>query len=59
MAYNYGAIERMDDSVTVVFHPLNVVVSVPRYSSVLDAIRRAGIQFESICGGKGECKSAG
>ncbi len=46
----------MDDSVTVVFHPLNVVVSVPRYSSVLDAIRSAGIQFESICGGKGECR---
>jgi len=46
----------MDDSVRVVFHPLNVVVNVPRYSSVLDAIRSAGIQFESICGGRGECK---
>jgi uncharacterized 2Fe-2S/4Fe-4S cluster protein (DUF4445 family) len=46
----------MDESVTVVFHPLNKVVSVPQKSSVLDAIRKADIQFESICGGKGECK---
>jgi len=46
----------MAESVTVVFHPLNKVVSVPQKSSVLDAIRRADIQFESICGGKGECK---
>lgn len=46
----------MDESVTVVFHPLNKVVSVPQQSSVLDAIRKADIQFESICGGKGECK---
>ncbi|HOG65408.1 MAG TPA: 2Fe-2S iron-sulfur cluster-binding protein, partial [Spirochaetota bacterium] len=46
----------MDESVTVVFHPLNKVASVPKKSSVLDAIREAGIQFESIYGGKGECK---
>lgn len=46
----------MDESVTVVFHPLNKVVRVPQQSSVLDAIRKADIQFESICGGKGECK---
>jgi uncharacterized 2Fe-2S/4Fe-4S cluster protein (DUF4445 family) len=46
----------MDESVTVVFHPLNKVVSVSQKSSVLDAIRKAEIQFESICGGKGECK---
>ncbi len=46
----------MDESVTVVFHPLNKVVSVPTNSTVLDAVRKAGIQFESICGGKGECK---
>jgi uncharacterized 2Fe-2S/4Fe-4S cluster protein (DUF4445 family) len=46
----------MDESVKVVFHPLNKVVSVPQRSSVLDAIRKADIQFESICGGKGECK---
>src|SRR5512136_2217748 len=51
-----GAIAGMDESVTVVFHPLNKVVSVPKKSSVLDAIRKAEIQFESICGGKGECK---
>jgi uncharacterized 2Fe-2S/4Fe-4S cluster protein (DUF4445 family) len=46
----------MYDSVTVVFHPLNKIVSVPQESSVLDAIRKAEIQFESICGGKGECR---
>jgi len=31
------------------------VVQVPSGTSVLDAIRHAGILFESICGGKGEC----
>lgn len=46
----------MHESVTVVFHPLNKIASVPRKSSVLDAIRKAEIQFESICGGEGECK---
>jgi uncharacterized 2Fe-2S/4Fe-4S cluster protein (DUF4445 family) len=45
----------MTDKVSVVFHPLNRIVSVPRGASVLDAIRLAGIQVESICGGKGEC----
>jgi uncharacterized 2Fe-2S/4Fe-4S cluster protein (DUF4445 family) len=45
----------MSDKVTVVFHPLNRIVSVPAGATVLEAIRLAGIQFESICGGKGEC----
>jgi uncharacterized 2Fe-2S/4Fe-4S cluster protein (DUF4445 family) len=45
-----------DESVRVIFHPLNKVVSVPKQSSVLDAIRKADILFESICGGKGECR---
>jgi uncharacterized 2Fe-2S/4Fe-4S cluster protein (DUF4445 family) len=45
----------MTDPVSVVFHPLNKIVSVVRGSTVIDAIRCAGIQFESICGGKGEC----
>ncbi len=46
----------MDETVSVVFHPLNKVVTLARGSTVLDAIRLAGIQFESICGGKGECR---
>jgi uncharacterized 2Fe-2S/4Fe-4S cluster protein (DUF4445 family) len=45
----------MTDTVSVVFHPLNKAVSIARGATVLEAIRLAGIQFESICGGKGEC----
>ena len=45
----------MTETVRVVFHPLNTVIDVPKGSSVLEAIRLAVIQFESICGGKGEC----
>ena len=45
----------MAENVSVVFHPLNRIVSVPSGTTVLEAIRIAGIPFESICGGKGEC----
>lgn len=45
----------MTQEVTVVFHPLNKVVSVPRGTNLLAAFREAGVQIESICGGKGEC----
>ncbi|MFA4861187.1 ASKHA domain-containing protein [Methanoregula sp.] len=45
----------MAENVSVVFHPVNRIVSVPSGATVLEAIRKAGIQFESICGGKGEC----
>jgi uncharacterized 2Fe-2S/4Fe-4S cluster protein (DUF4445 family) len=45
----------MTEKVTVVFHPLNKIVAVPLGSTVIEAVRLAGIQFESICGGKGEC----
>ena len=45
----------MTDPASVLFHPLNRIVSVERGTTVLDAVRKAGIQFESICGGKGEC----
>jgi uncharacterized 2Fe-2S/4Fe-4S cluster protein (DUF4445 family) len=45
----------MPDAVRVVFHPVNRAVTVPPGTSVLDAVRLAGIPFESICGGKGEC----
>ncbi len=46
----------MDESVTVIFHPLGKIASVPKHSSVLNAARQADIYIESICGGKGECK---
>lgn len=45
----------MNEQVSIVFHPLNRIAVVPPGTTVLEAIRRAGIQFESICGGKGEC----
>jgi uncharacterized 2Fe-2S/4Fe-4S cluster protein (DUF4445 family) len=45
----------MPESARVFFHPVNIEVTVPVQSTVLDAIRRAAIPFESICGGKGEC----
>ncbi len=45
----------MPDTARVLFHPFNQIVTVPRNSTVLEAIRLAGIPFESICGGKGEC----
>ena len=45
----------MTDTARVLFHPVNKLVTVHKNSTVLDAIRQAGIPFESICGGKGEC----
>jgi uncharacterized 2Fe-2S/4Fe-4S cluster protein (DUF4445 family) len=45
----------MPDTARVIFHPLNKSVTVHTNSTVLEAIREAGILFESICGGKGEC----
>jgi uncharacterized 2Fe-2S/4Fe-4S cluster protein (DUF4445 family) len=45
----------MADTARVIFHPMNRAVAVGHNSTVLDAIREAGIQVESICGGKGEC----
>ena len=45
----------MAEMYSVVFHPMSRIVSVPSGSTVLEAIRNAEIQFESICGGKGEC----
>lgn len=45
----------MEKPVTVLFQPRGTCVSVPQGTTVLQAIRMAGIGFESICGGKGEC----
>lgn len=41
--------------VTVFFQPMNRMVTVESGTTVLAAIRAAGIQFEAICGGKGIC----
>jgi uncharacterized 2Fe-2S/4Fe-4S cluster protein (DUF4445 family) len=45
----------MPDTARVLFHPADIRITVPRNSTVLEAIQRAEIPFESICGGKGEC----
>jgi uncharacterized 2Fe-2S/4Fe-4S cluster protein (DUF4445 family) len=45
----------MPESASVLFHPVNKLVTVSLNTSVLEAIRCADIPFESICGGKGEC----
>jgi len=45
----------MKQDVTVIIHPLNRVVTLRHGMNLLDALREAGIQVESICGGKGEC----
>jgi len=45
----------MKEECRVVFNPLNTVVSVSPGTNLLSALRLAGVQIESICGGKGEC----
>ncbi|MDI6719748.1 MAG: ASKHA domain-containing protein [Methanomicrobiales archaeon] len=54
-----GLVPRSRDAVRrkarVYVHPLNRTAEVPPGTSLLEAIRRAGVQIESICGGKGEC----
>ncbi|RQD82652.1 MAG: DUF4445 domain-containing protein [Methanocalculus sp. MSAO_Arc2] len=45
----------MKTDYTLVFHPLNKVISVSTGTNLLAALRSAGVQIESICGGKGEC----
>jgi uncharacterized 2Fe-2S/4Fe-4S cluster protein (DUF4445 family) len=41
--------------VKIVFNPMDRVVEVERGTILLDAIREAGINISSICGGEGEC----
>jgi uncharacterized 2Fe-2S/4Fe-4S cluster protein (DUF4445 family) len=41
--------------VTLLFNPMNRMVTMPAGCTVLEAIREAGILFEAICGGKGIC----
>ncbi|MGV8109888.1 ASKHA domain-containing protein [Methanospirillum sp.] len=45
----------MNSSISILFQPMNRMVTVPAGTTVLSAIREAGIQFEAICGGKGTC----
>ena len=45
----------MVDRVKVIFNPMDKMVEVERGSVLLDAIREAGINIRSICGGDGDC----
>lgn len=45
----------MTELITILFQPINRIVTIQAGSTVLHAIREAGIQFEAICGGKGQC----
>ncbi len=45
----------MDGIAKIVFNPMDKVVEVERGTILLDAIREAGIDIRSICGGDGEC----
>ena len=39
----------------ITFDPFNVVVSIKNEESLLEAAAKAGVEIESICGGKGIC----
>ena len=39
----------------VVFTPSGIVASAPEGSAVLDAARSAGVDIDSVCGGRGLC----
>ncbi len=45
----------MDDIARIIFNPMDKVVEVKQGTILLDAIREAGIDIRSICGGDGEC----
>jgi uncharacterized 2Fe-2S/4Fe-4S cluster protein (DUF4445 family) len=45
----------VDGIAKIVFNPMDKVVEVERGTILLDAIREAGIDIRSICGGDGEC----
>ncbi len=45
----------MVDRVKVIFNPMDKMVEVERGTILLDAIREAGINIRSICGGDGDC----
>ncbi|MFX0196797.1 MAG: 2Fe-2S iron-sulfur cluster-binding protein, partial [Candidatus Hodarchaeota archaeon] len=41
--------------VKIIFNPMDKVIEVEQGTVLLDAIREAGINIRSICGGEGEC----
>jgi uncharacterized 2Fe-2S/4Fe-4S cluster protein (DUF4445 family) len=45
----------MVDRVKIIFNPMDKMVEVERGTILLDAIREAGINIRTICGGDGEC----
>jgi uncharacterized 2Fe-2S/4Fe-4S cluster protein (DUF4445 family) len=45
----------MVDRVKVIFNPMDKMVEVERGTILLDAIREAGINIRTICGGDGDC----
>ena len=45
----------MGSTVKIVFNPMDKVIEVEKGAIILDAIRQAGINIRSICGGEGEC----
>jgi len=45
----------MVDLVKIIFNPMDKVVEVERGTILLDAIREAGINIRTICGGDGDC----
>jgi uncharacterized 2Fe-2S/4Fe-4S cluster protein (DUF4445 family) len=45
----------MVDRVKVIFNPMDKMVEVERGTILLDAIRKAGINIRTICGGDGDC----
>jgi uncharacterized 2Fe-2S/4Fe-4S cluster protein (DUF4445 family) len=45
----------MVDRVKIIFNPMDKMVEVERGAILLDAIREAGINIRSICGGDGDC----
>jgi uncharacterized 2Fe-2S/4Fe-4S cluster protein (DUF4445 family) len=45
-----------EQEVRVFFQPMNRMVLVSQGTPLLDALRRAGVAIESICGGKGLCR---
>jgi uncharacterized 2Fe-2S/4Fe-4S cluster protein (DUF4445 family) len=48
-------IQEMVDRVKVIFNPMDKMVEVERGTILLDAIREAGINIRTICGGDGDC----
>ena len=48
-------VRRQADLVKIIFNPMDKMIEVERGTILLDAIRQAGINIRSECGGEGEC----